>query len=202
MNLRSRACANTPVPASSYLRLLTSRQSRSAIPSSTIPEQNESPYALDSNAGLDYADQRFYASQFGRFMSADRYQATTDGENDPSNPTSWNKYTYSLGDAVNYYDPTGQFACCQPGYVTGSDGKSCVPNDCPPGTVYYNGQCVAALNDGAGKGLLNGGGPSYGGSAGTSSSPLDPTQKQPLPPTVSNRVSRAIWGYRLPPLRR
>jgi RHS repeat-associated protein len=61
-------------------------------------------YTRDSSTGLDYADQRFYTSQFGRFMSADRSHLNV-GLNVPG---SWNKYSYVNGDPINGYDPTGQ----------------------------------------------------------------------------------------------
>jgi RHS repeat-associated protein len=61
-------------------------------------------YTRDSSTGLDYADQRFYTSQFGRFMSADRYKKSAD----PSNPGSWNRFIYSFNDPVNLSDPTGR----------------------------------------------------------------------------------------------
>jgi RHS repeat-associated protein len=48
-------------------------------------------------------DQRYYASAYGRFNSPDPYQAS----GGPSNPQSWNRYAYTLGDPVNGYDPQG-----------------------------------------------------------------------------------------------
>jgi RHS repeat-associated protein len=60
-------------------------------------------YTRDSYTGLDYADQRFYASTYGRFNTADPAQSSAD----PNNPGSWNRYGYTLGDPVNGNDPTG-----------------------------------------------------------------------------------------------
>jgi len=62
-------------------------------------------YTRDSSTGLDYADQRYYASTFGRFMSADAYQAS----GVPSDPASWNRYAYVQDDPVNYQDPQGLY---------------------------------------------------------------------------------------------
>jgi RHS repeat-associated protein len=59
-------------------------------------------------AGQDYADQRYYNSNAGRFYTADRGGIKTA---DLSNPTSWNRYAYAYDDPVNYYDPRGRFAC-------------------------------------------------------------------------------------------
>jgi RHS repeat-associated protein len=53
---------------------------------------------------LDYADQRYYSNQFGRFMNPDPYQASAG----PSDPGSWNQYAYTVGDPINYNDPSGE----------------------------------------------------------------------------------------------
>jgi len=60
-------------------------------------------YTRDSFSGLDYADQRYYASSYGRFNTADPYRASAG----PSDPGSWNRYSYTRGDPVNRYDPRG-----------------------------------------------------------------------------------------------
>ena len=60
-------------------------------------------YNRDSYTTLDYADQRFYASTYGRFNTADMAGAAA------SNPGSWNRYSYTQGDPVNGYDPHGLF---------------------------------------------------------------------------------------------
>jgi RHS repeat-associated protein len=52
---------------------------------------------------LDYSDQRFYTSHFGRFMSADRFRQAARA-NDSG---SWNKYAYTIGDPVNRLDNFG-----------------------------------------------------------------------------------------------
>ena len=53
--------------------------------------------------GLDYAVNRYYGNQWGRFMSPDPYQAS----GGPKDPGSWNRYSYVQGDPVNYADPAG-----------------------------------------------------------------------------------------------
>jgi hypothetical protein len=50
---------------------------------------------------LDYADQRYYASSFGRFTTPDPYIAS----GGPADPQSWNRYT--RGDPVNRLDRRG-----------------------------------------------------------------------------------------------
>lgn len=56
-----------------------------------------------TDAGMYYADQRFYRDGVGRFLSADPYQST----GIPVSPASWNKYGYVTGDPVNLSDPLG-----------------------------------------------------------------------------------------------
>jgi RHS repeat-associated protein len=70
-------------------------------------------YTRDSATGLDYADQRYYANTFGRFMTADPYKTSAG----PSDPQSWNKYAYAEGDPVNFYDPTGLLIAVPGGYI-------------------------------------------------------------------------------------
>ncbi|MBL0155495.1 MAG: RHS repeat-associated core domain-containing protein [Bryobacterales bacterium] len=60
-------------------------------------------YWRDAGTGLDYAVNRYYSSQMGRFVSADPYQASGGA----ANPGSWNRYAYVQGDPVNFHDPAG-----------------------------------------------------------------------------------------------
>jgi RHS repeat-associated protein len=60
-------------------------------------------YWRDAGTGLDYAVNRYYSSQMGRFLTADPYQAS----GGPANPGSWNRYAYVEGDPVNLADPRG-----------------------------------------------------------------------------------------------
>jgi RHS repeat-associated protein len=93
-------------------------------------------YTRDSATGLDYADQRYYASNFGRFMSPDPYQANNGASGDPTDPSSWNRYTYTEGDPVGYNDPWGMEDC--------DPEHPCPP---PPSPVIFPGG-----NPGPGKG--------------------------------------------------
>jgi RHS repeat-associated protein len=79
-------------------------------------------YTRDAASGLDYADQRYYASNFGRFMSPDPYKAS----GGPRSPASWNRYTYAIGDPVNGTDPSGRYAC-------DPDDPDCPVDECTPG---------------------------------------------------------------------
>ena len=105
-------------------------------------------YWRDSASGLDYADQRYYANSYGRFMTPDLYMAS----GGPADPRSWNRYTYTRGDPVNRYDPTGN---CDQGTVPGPNGDGCVPD--PTATGPDNG----------GAGGTGGGGDDPYGLAGT-----------------------------------
>jgi RHS repeat-associated protein len=58
-------------------------------------------YFRDSSTGLDYAMNRYYGSNLGRFMSPDQ------GPPLLANPGSWNRYTYSWNDPINFNDPDG-----------------------------------------------------------------------------------------------
>lgn len=73
------------------------------ITSTSNDREKFATYTRDSYTGLDYADQRYYASTYGRFNTADPYQAS----GGPSSPASWNRYVYTLGDPINGSDPTG-----------------------------------------------------------------------------------------------
>jgi RHS repeat-associated protein len=61
-------------------------------------------YTQDSYTGLDYANQRMYASTYGRFNAPDRMGGKL------KDPGSWNRYSYVLGDPVNLRDPNGTCA--------------------------------------------------------------------------------------------
>jgi RHS repeat-associated protein len=60
-------------------------------------------YYRDSFTGVDYADQRWYASAYGRFLTPDPFG----GSAKAGNPASWNRYSYALGDPVSSSDPSG-----------------------------------------------------------------------------------------------
>ena len=63
-------------------------------------------YDRSLNTGLDYALNRFYDSQQGRFTQVDPIGG---GAADVSDPQSWNMYAYVANDPVNRTDPTGLF---------------------------------------------------------------------------------------------
>jgi len=77
-------------------------------------------YTRDSATGNDYADQRYYTSVLGRFMTPDRTSS-----NAMVLTQNWNKYSYVGGDPVNKTDPAGT---CSP-----QDDPPCYPVDSQPG---------------------------------------------------------------------
>jgi RHS repeat-associated protein len=109
----------------------------------------------DSATGLDYADQRYYASTFGRFMTPDPYKANNGGSSDPSDSASWNRYSYTRADPVNRFDPRG-FCDVTDGFTGwgGDDGdpdpdQSGIPPQCLPSQYYDSrtNRCIAYLED-------------------------------------------------------
>jgi RHS repeat-associated protein len=73
--------------------------------------------------GFNCADQRYYASNYGRFNTADQYMASAG----PSDPVSWNRYAYVGGDPVNRADPTGQrWVLCASAADDGPGMSGCV----------------------------------------------------------------------------
>ncbi|MGJ5820985.1 RHS repeat-associated core domain-containing protein, partial [Paludibaculum fermentans] len=68
-------------------------------------------YKRDVYTGLDYAQNRYYASSWGRFTTADPYQASAG----PADPQSWNRYAYVVNDPVSLLDPTGRQAAAPTG---------------------------------------------------------------------------------------
>jgi RHS repeat-associated protein len=78
---------------------------------------------------LDYALNRYYAAQWGRFTTPDPYQASAQ----LANPQSWNRYSYVENDPITYYDPLGldqAVPCSQIGLT--SAGANYTPQGCPP----------------------------------------------------------------------
>jgi len=51
---------------------------------------------------LDYVHARYYSPFYGRFLSVDQKSGS------PSDPQSWNRYAYVLGNPVRLVDPTGE----------------------------------------------------------------------------------------------
>lgn len=57
-----------------------------------------------SGVGHHYDHARFFADQFGRFLSPDQASGA------PEDPASWNRYTYARNNPLRYVDPDGRDA--------------------------------------------------------------------------------------------
>jgi RHS repeat-associated protein len=80
-------------------------QERTGVSPANPPNDQEkfASYTRDSATGLDYADQRYYASIYGRSNTPDP-SGDSSGLKDPG---SWNRYAYVGGDPINRFDPLG-----------------------------------------------------------------------------------------------
>ena len=85
-------------------------------------------YNRDSYTRFDNAVNRVYNSFAGRFNTADPYKASAG----PSDPGTWNRYSYTAGDPVNRIDPRGLLFGNPPSY---DDYLECVAD----GGWGYNG---------------------------------------------------------------
>ena len=131
-------------------------------------------YFRDAETGLDYAVNRYHQPGMGRFLSADPYMAS----GGPSDPGSWNRYSYVEGDPVNFKDPTGEYMCnpANPQCTGAASFGLCDPydpicgNTCGPGQFFnpYLGYCQTIPGGGQGFGAPAG---AAGAFAGTAHSP-------------------------------
>jgi RHS repeat-associated protein len=60
--------------------------------------------------GLDYAQNRYYAPGWGRFVTADPYEASAGAYR----PASWNRASYVINDPLSFIDPNGLEFCVSP----------------------------------------------------------------------------------------
>ena len=84
-------------------------------------------YKRSPLTSLYYARNRQYASNYGRFTSADPYQASAG----LTNPGSWNRYSCVVGNPINYFDPPGLLTSSPDG-----DGDGWIPDFTVTGTGY------------------------------------------------------------------
>jgi RHS repeat-associated protein len=97
-----------------------------AGPPTTDDSLDFATYSRDVNSGLEYAMNRYYSAGYGRFLTVDRFG----GSARAGNPTSWNRYAYSLADPINGHDPSG---LCSSGSGGDDYVGSCY---CPPQYQY------------------------------------------------------------------
>jgi RHS repeat-associated protein len=128
-------------------------------------------YTRDSFSGLDYANQRFYASGYGRFNTPDPSTASIK----PGSPQTWHRYSYTVGDPVNHNDRRGLDGDgCDPGEPDCCDpdvGCFCVEPDASAVLMPDSfGGLAASGQDSCGSGGGGGGG---GGGVSAEDSFLD-----------------------------
>ena len=73
----------------------------------------------DGETGLDYFEIRYYSGTQGRFTSPDN-----PGFGDPSDPQSWNLFSYGLNNPLRFSDPSGHEPC--ENGVNPENGNICV----------------------------------------------------------------------------
>ncbi|MBV9266851.1 MAG: glucosaminidase domain-containing protein [Acidobacteriaceae bacterium] len=83
-------------------------------------------YTRDSATLLDYAYQRYYNSQLGRFHTVD----PDSGSARLYAPQSWNRYGYAVQDPTNYTDSSGLAVTC---FIKSNGAFTCVDNVPPVG---------------------------------------------------------------------
>jgi len=71
----------------------------------TVGDRNKFGTYHRDQTGLDYADQRFYNSAIGRFLTSDPYEASGGAEE----PGSWRRGGYVGGDPISFSDPRGLY---------------------------------------------------------------------------------------------
>jgi len=109
---------------------------------------------------LDFFNARYYAGAQGRFQSPDPANAGAD----PSNPQSWNGYSYVANNPLSYTDPSGMF-------VEATAGGCAIggPAGCAIGAAIDIGELLAGLFAG---GIFGGPPPSIPSALATPSSPI------------------------------
>jgi RHS repeat-associated protein len=76
-------------------------------PSTTTQDRNKFATYFRDHTNLDYADQRYYTSGMGRFMTPDPLGASFNVHA----PLTANRYSYVDGDPINSIDPRGLAPC-------------------------------------------------------------------------------------------
>jgi RHS repeat-associated protein len=99
----------------------------------TVDGDDFATYYHDVDTGLDYAQNRYYSSILGRFLNPDPYM----GSMNPTNPNSFNRYSYVMNDPVNSNDPSGLGCFADEDDPDGNDiGSPCISMGgdgyCPP----------------------------------------------------------------------
>ena len=119
-------------------------------------------YTRDSVTGLDYAVNRYYASNWGRFVTPDPYG----GSANLWNPQSWNRYMYTLGDPINRNDRWGYCSDDGSGDDNSGDDSGGDNSQDPNGGTNGNSGSAEDGSSGAGSGDGEASGDTGGGDSG------------------------------------
>ena len=97
------ACSSAPRPPAGRPRRLKTASGRffARDQHKRLQNQSLSCRSRRANGSLDYMHARYFSAHLGRFISVDPIGGTT------SNPQSWNRYAYTLGNPLKYTDPDG-----------------------------------------------------------------------------------------------
>jgi RHS repeat-associated protein len=79
---------------------------RGTLPSQTITDRGYTGHKHNDNLGLIYMNARYYSPYINRFISADTIVP------DPTNPQSFNRYSYVNNNPLKFVDPSGHFGIC------------------------------------------------------------------------------------------
>jgi len=138
----------------------------------------------DTETTLDFLQARYLANQQARFVSAD---PAGNFVADPTNPQTWNMYSYTWNNPLAFVDPTGLCTVVNGQYAE-DGGQPCPP---PPSSsvtvsgdpfatpgIYQPGTCYGIIVDGEYTGSTcpggGGGGATGGGGGGTGPPPQLP----------------------------
>ena len=95
---------NDPFPGS-LTRYLPFGSYRGTAPTQTITDRGYTGHKHNDDLGLIYMNARYYVGSIGRFASADTIVPN------PTNPQSYNRYSYVRNNPLGYRDPTGHYEC-------------------------------------------------------------------------------------------
>ncbi|MGD9562999.1 MAG: RHS repeat-associated core domain-containing protein [Pyrinomonadaceae bacterium] len=114
-------------------------------------------YEKDDETGLDFAEARMYQNKHGRFTAVDPLLASASA----TNPQTFNRYTYTGNNPINYTDPSGLSWCLsnegEPRFT--GEGKPC-PKD--EGGITWENVDGQKLRRTEGSGGLDSNGNQYG----------------------------------------
>jgi RHS repeat-associated protein len=102
----------------------------------------------DAETGLDYFLARYYSGAQGRFTSPDKPFA----DQTPSDPQSWNLYSYTRNNPLRYVDPSGRCSVrTEGGAATDDPGEPCVSKGDSSITVSGKSDGATEYFDGIGR---------------------------------------------------